>query len=312
MSKAIPSFLLQANTTGTTSQRAGKNRISFIDKTLKNVGNTVKTMYIHSESVSAKSFLFRINPLVKVFLFIYLIVIISIANKIYSQLTASVFILIFYFISGIPFSYVYKKIFFLSMVFGLFIFLPALLNVITPGKEVIRIFTIGKAYHFWIYSVPSTLYITDSGIRVVSLLFLRVLNSISLAMLFVYSSSFPQLIKGFKVFFIPDTFLMILSLTYKYIFILSKTIEETYFALKSRLFGDVKAEKIRKIVSGRIFFIFKKSKSNYEYTYNAMLSRGYNGKVLLHKEKQIKRLDVYFLITMIIVGAFILFITMGL
>ena len=310
MNKGIPSYLLQSKNPEIPSLNVRKSSLSFIDKTLKTVGHTVKTMYIHSEAGAGKNFLFHINPLIKVFSFIFLIVIISIANKIHAQLITTLFILLFYFISGVPFRYVYKKILFLSIVFGLLIFLPASLNMITPGNEVLKIVTFDKPFHFWIYNIPQAICITDSGIRVVTLLFLRVLNSISFAMLFVYSSSFPQLIKGFKVFFVPDTFLMIWALTYKYIFILSKTIEETYFALKSRLFGNVNDENIRKIISGRVFFIFKKSKSNYEHTYYAMLSRGYNGKIILHKEKHVNKRDIYFLMAIVFVGGFILLISL--
>lgn len=155
---------------------------------------------------------------------------------------------------------------------------------------------------------PQTIGITDSGIHIVSLLFLRVLNSISLAMLFLYSSSFPQLIKGIKVFFVPDTFIMIVSLAYKFIFILSKSIEETYFALKSRLAGNIHNKNMQNIISGRVFYIFKKAKSNYENTYAAMISKGYSGKVIFSKEAEIKPLDVYFLLLSICTGVIIILI----
>ncbi len=308
MKKNIPPFLLEPEKPEILMQNAGKSRLPFIDKTLRTVGNTVKIMYIHSETGQHDKPLFKINPLIKVFSLVFLIVVLSFANKIYSQLTASVLVFGFYLISGVPFNYIYKKILFLSLIFGLLIFLPASLNVITPGNIIFTLFSFDHTYHFWIYHVPQTIGVTDAGVRIVALLFLRVFNSISLAMIFVYSSSFTQLVKGLKVFFIPDTFLMILSLAYKFIFILSKTITETYFALKSKLFGPVRNNKIRKIISGRVFFVFKKSKSNYENTFYAMVSRGYTGKIILYREKHIKLYDLMFLATVIGAGFLILFI----
>jgi energy-coupling factor transporter transmembrane protein EcfT len=74
---------------------------------------------------------------------------------------------------------------------------------------------------------------------------------------------------------------MILTLAYKYIFILSRTIEETYLALKSRLAGNIRNRNIREVIGGRILFIFKRSIIIYENTYNAMVSRGYTGKIKL-------------------------------
>lgn len=308
MRKEIPTFLLQNEICDFTTSKGKKTRLSFIDKTLETAGNTIRTIYLQSEAASKSNLLFNINSLVKVFCFVFIIVAISLADKIHSQLIASLFILIYFFISGVSFRNIYKKILFLSIVFGLLIFLPASINLVTPGNIVIKLFTIEKPFHFWIYTIPQTVGITDSGIQVVGLLFMRVFNSISFAMVFVYSTSFPKLLKGFKVFFIPDTILMVINLTYKYIFILSKTIEETYFAIKSRLYGNIKDESTRKIISGRIFFIFNKSKVNYENTYQAMVSRGYSGKIKLYKEKAINSADIYYLIIFLIAGSIIIFI----
>jgi cobalt/nickel transport system permease protein len=307
MKKNIPVYLLTENVPIAISSRNFKNRYPFLEKTLKKIAMTIKLMYLQSENTLGRRKI-NIHPQVMVFSFIYLIVVISLANNIKSQLTAFFFIVVFYHISKTSYKYVYKKIIFLSFVFGLLIFLPALLNVITPGKIVLRIFTFNSSFHFWIYNVPQIIGITDNGIHIVVLLFLRVLNSISLAMFFLYSSSFPQLIKGFKVFFIPDTFLMIISLAYKFIFILSKSIEESYFALKSRLAGNVRNKNVQNIISGRVFYIFKKAQSNYENTYAAMISKGYCGKVIFQNETKIKVVDLYFLLIMLVTGIIIIFI----
>jgi len=307
MSIEFPAFLTEPNPAVKPVTNRRKSRMPFLDKTLKTVAGTVKTMYVHSETGARDKVLFRINPLVKFFSFIFLIVSISLAHSIESQLLASGIILIFYLISGISYRYVYKKILVLSVVFGLLIFLPALLNVITPGKIIHPLFHFEKESQWWIYRIPQTIGITEEGTYVVTRLFLRVLNSISLALLYVYSSSFAQIVKGMKVFFIPNTFLMIMTLAYKFIFILSKTIEEAYLALRSRLVGNVKDKNIRSIISGRVFFIFKKSKSHYEQTYAAMISRGYTGKITLRRTRQFWLRDLITLLTALIAGFAIIF-----
>ena len=307
MDNTLPTYLLNRTQQVSLSINSGKSKLPFIEKTLKKIAVTIKLMYLQSELTSEKK-ISHIHPYIKVFSFIFLIVVISFANSLKSQLLAFFFIIVFYIISKTSYQYVYKKIIFLSFVFGLFIFLPALLNVITPGKIVLNLFTFKNESHFWIYNIPKVIGITDNGINIVELLFLRVLNSISLAMLFLYSSSFTQLIKGFKVFFIPDTFLMIISLAYKFIFILSKSIEETYFAMKSRIAGSINNKNAKNIISGRVFYIFKKAKSNYENTYAAMVSKGYCGKVIFSKESKLKAADIYFLLIMLSAGIAIILI----
>jgi cobalt/nickel transport system permease protein len=143
---------------------------------------------------------------------------------------------------------------------------------------------------------------------VVSLFFLRVFNSISLAMFIIYTTSFPSFIKSFKIIGVPDTFLMIISLAYKFIFILSRTIEETFFALKSRLLGDIKNNNIRKLMGGRAFYIFKKSVTIYENTYYAMVSRGYQGKIILHSARRLNYRDFTALVIIIALGIGIILI----
>ena len=101
---------------------------------------------------------------------------------------------------------------------------------------------------------------------------------------------------------------MVISLAYKYIFILSRTIEETYLALKSRLAGNIKSSNLRKIISGRVFFIFKRSISNYENTYYAMVSRGYTGNVKLGLSAAFMAKDYIALSIIILFGLGILFI----
>jgi len=101
--------------------------------------------------------------------------------------------------------------------------------------------------------------------------------------------------------------MMIISLAYKYIFILSRTIEETYFALKSRLSGNINNSKVRELISGRIFFIFKKSMIFYESTYYAMVSRGYKGKVILLTQKKLAIADFIALSIVAVLGILILY-----
>ena len=307
MENKLPAFLIDSSGEEMLSEEVKKGKLPFLDKTIHKIAVTVKLMYFQSEVTSGKK-IFHIHPQIKVFSFIYLIVIISLAHTLKSQLVATLFIILFYLISKTSYKYVYKKITFLSLVFGLLIFLPASLNVITPGKIVFKIVTLNSSSHFWIYDIPPVIAITDTGIHVVELLFLRVLNSVSLALFFLYSSSFPQLIKGFKIFFVPDIFLMIVSLAYKFIFILSKSIEETYFAIKSRLAGNIRNKNVQDIISGRVFYVFKKARNNYENTYTAMISKGYNGKVNFQNEKKIKAVDLYFLFVMLAVGIVILYI----
>jgi cobalt/nickel transport system permease protein len=262
----------------------------------------VKSIYLQAENATRDNFIHEINPKVKFISLIYMAIVISVVSNLVTQVFITAFIFSLYVIARLKIFGVYKKIFFLAFIFGFLVVLPASLNVITPGKIIFNIISFNKPSHFLIYNIPQNLGFTINGLQVVSIVFLRVLNSISFALLVVYTTPFPSFIKSFKMIGVPDTFLMIISLAYKYIFILSRTIEETYFAFKSRLSGNIKSSSIRKLIGGRIFFIFKRSMIIYQDTYHAMVSRGYRGKVVLHSQNHFTFKDVVVLMIIVISG----------
>jgi len=203
---------------------------------------------------------------------------------------------------------IYRKIFSMAFVFGFLVVLPASLNIIVPGKVILNLISLNRPVHLWIYNIPQNIGFTREGIRVVSLIFLRVFNSISLAMLIIHTTSFPAFIKSFKIIGIPDAFLMIITLAYKFLFILSRTLEDLYLGLKSRLLGDIRDSSIRNLVSGRMFTVFKKSMWIYENTYYAMISRGYKGKVVFDLKTRLTHIDLLALGAVLASGIGILWI----
>ncbi|HKK43519.1 MAG TPA: energy-coupling factor transporter transmembrane component T [Bacteroidales bacterium] len=306
MKNSIPPFMQKPDQDRHIDVQGAK--LAFIDKTILDTAKAVKSIYLQAENADRNGFIQKVSPHVKLVSLIYMAVIISIVSNIYAQAAASLFIFILFLLSRLRITEVYRKILLLAFLFGFVVILPASLNIITKGDTLVNLIRLNKPVHFWIYNIPQNIGITDNGIQVVLLLFFRVLNSVSFALLIVYTTSFPAFIKTLKIIFVPDTFLMIMSLAYKYIFILSRTIEETYFALKSRLSGDIKSSNIRKLAGGRIFFIYKRSQMIYEGTYYAMISRGYNGSVKLTNRTNFVLRDIISLLIVLLMGVLIILI----
>jgi energy-coupling factor transporter transmembrane protein EcfT len=302
MENKIPSYLLQVGHEQHSLANRKRPKLSFLNKTLLNSASAIKSVYIQAENATKASFIHRINPYVKLFSLIYLEIVISLIHKPVAQILITTLIFLLYLISGLQVIQIFRKIFFVAFVFGFLVVLPAGINVISPGEIILNLFTFIKPSHFWIYNIPQRVGFTSEGILVISMVFLRVFNSVSFAMLIVFTTSFPAFIKSFKIVGVPDTFLMIISLAYKYIFILSRTIEESFFALKSRLISNINNGRIRKLVSGLIFHVFKKSMTIYENTYYAMVSRGYSGKVILHSQKPFTFRDFLTLFILLVLG----------
>ena len=300
MRNSIPKYLLCKSPTESSTGK--KIKLSFLDRTVLNSGKAGKSIYLQAENATKENFIQKISPHVKFLSLIYFVVMISFARNLYAQTIISLFILLLFIIARISIIQVYRRIIIVAFLFGFIVISPASLNVITNGDIVFNLVTFDKPLHFWIFDIPQNIGFTENGIQVVSLFFLRVLNSVSFAMLVVSTTPFTLLIKSFKNMGIPDTFLMIISLAYKYVFILCRTIEETYLALKSRLSGDIKSSSIRKLVGGRVLFIFKRSQIIYEGTYYAMVSRGYDGKIKLPLQIHFNCRDVISLLVVLVFG----------
>ncbi len=306
MVNKVPSYLLQNVHVQPELVNVKRAKLSFLDKTILSSASAVKSIYLQADNAVKENLIQKINPYVKLISLIYFVIVISIVSNPVAQILTTVLVFLLYIISRLNVFQVYRKIFFVTFFFGFLVVLPASLNVITDGKIIFNLITFDKPSHFWIYNIPKNIGFTENGIQVVLLVFLRVLNSVSFSLLIVFTTPFSSFIKSFKIIGVPDTFLMIISLAYKYIFILSRTIEETFFALKSRLAGNIKSKNTRNIIGGRIFFIFRKSRIIYESTYFAMVSRGYNGKVKLNSKYHFTFVDLFSMMIIVVAGIVII------
>lgn len=307
MRNEIPKYLLKYEVESNEVYVKDKAKLSFIDKTLKLSAKAFRAIFVQQEYSGAENFVNRTNPSVKLFALVYLVVIVSLVNDVIAQAFFSLLPFIVILFTKIGVYKFYKRIFLLSFFFGFLVAIPASLNIVTKGKIIFEIISLQEPVNFWIYHIPANIGLTVEGCKIVLLLFLRVFNSISISLLIIYTTPFHELIKSLKIIKVPNSFLMIIMLTYKYIFIMTKTIEDTYSAIRSRLIGGVKNKVLRNIVSGRVYFIYKKSVINYETTYFAMLSRGYQGDVKIVLTKKFEMKDIIVLIITVIIGISLIF-----
>lgn len=294
MNNRLPAFLLEPENLTSAHKWTKHNKLPFIDHTIASIASFIKTGYLQIEMAGKKGFLQQIHPGIKLLFLLYFVVIINISSHITTQLLVCGFLILLYLLSRIHLIAIFKKITFLGLMFGFLIILPAALNIVTPGKCVIRLFDFGTAHHFWIYNIPPTIGITAEGCTVVFRFFLKVSNAIALTLLIVYSTPFNEIIRSLKILRVPDVFLLIVTLSYKFIFILSQTTEETYLALKSRWWKYSGKNETNTLIAGRITHIFRKSWVKYEEIYKAMVVRGFTGKVVVLSFIKITGMDIVF------------------
>ena len=279
MKNKVPSFLLEKPASDFFIPGRGDLKISFIEKGIHHLAEVIKTGYLQWETSSRDHFFQKIDARVKVLFLLFYVVIVSLKKNISSEVLIGTFVFLLTILSGLEIKNLYKRVLFFTFIFGFLIALPSALNLITKGEIILPLLHLSRPYRFWVYQIPEEIGLSWEGIYALLMLTLRVMNSLTISFLVLQTTPFTEIIKALKIFKVPDSFLMIIILAYKYVFIFAKTIEDMHLAMKSRLVVKVGNTEARRWIAGRLAFLFKKTRLRCEEIFKAMLGRGFSNDI---------------------------------
>jgi cobalt/nickel transport system permease protein len=309
MESKIPSFLLEKAPIRSNQPRQRGLKLSFLEESIRRLSKIAKEGYLQGETASEAHFLQKIDARIKVLFLVFFVIIVSIKREIVPELALGAFVFCLVILGRLNVTALYKRVLLCGFFFGFLIALPSACNIITRGDLLVVLLRLSRGYHFWVYNIPKEIGITKQGMLGVTLLTLRVMNSVAISLLVLYTTPFTEIIKALKAFRVPDSFLVIVTLSYKYIFILLKTVEEMYLAKKSRSFGALSNSEGRSWVAGRMGLLFRKSMLNCEEVFKAMLSRGFSDTIRIPAVRKLNLRDWLTGASFLMIG--ILFILMG-
>lgn len=238
----------------------------FVERSLLGVFSFLKESVSSEEYAAKRGFLQSIDARVKLLIFACLLIaVVSVRNVSVLCVFYSVCILSAVF-SGISLGYFLKRTWVFIPLFSLFIVIPALFSVFTPGDALVVFQLAGARF-----------IITQQGFDGAVLFVMRVATSVSLVVLMNLTTRQTELLKVLRIFGIPQIFVMTLSMCYRYIYLFAEIIEHTYIGIKSRVGGVLHYKKGQHIVAWKIANLWERSQQLNEEVYNAMLSRGYTG-----------------------------------
>ena len=238
---------------------------------------------------------------------LFFVVVVSLKRSLFPEVLIGLFVFIVVVASRLDLMAFYKRVLFFGFIFGFLIALPASLNLITNGELIIPLVNLGRPHRFWIYSIPATIGITREGIAGVAMLTSRVINSIALSFLVIDTTPFAEIIRAMKSLKVPDPFLIVVTLSYKYILLFARTVEDIHLAMKGRLIG-VNHAQARQWTASRIGFVFRKTQTRCEEVYRAMLGRGFTGDMALCRHNGLRRIDLYYGALFLLLGLLLLFL----
>ena len=176
--------------------------------------------------------------------------------------------------------FMYRSIIFVPLFAGV-IALPLLF--IVPGASVAEI-GIG----------PYLLVITREGIHRAVQFFLRVWVCVASLTLLILVTRFSKIIQAMERFKVPTLFVMLTSITFRFIFVLIDEAYRLVVARESRSVGKENRMEVLRSLGSIVGTLFIRSYERGERVYTAMLARGYPGQPRSMDYAKLQRRDFVF------------------
>lgn len=269
----------------------------FIERSIVGALSFLKESIFADELAAQKGLLQSLDPRIKLATFLLFIIQILLTKNLAMLLCLYAFCLLLAGLSNIGLGFFLKRTWIFIPLFSLFIAIPALFSFFTPGDALVTWNMIGFK-----------LTVTHQGLSGASLFVLRVITSVSFAILLSITTRHLELLKVLRIFKIPPVFVMTLGMCYRYIFLFVEMIESTYLAIKSRVGAVVHYKKGQQIVSWNIAYLWVRSYQLNEDVYKAMLSRGYRGEPLILEDFKMRSRDWLWLFLVLIISVMLFFL----
>jgi cobalt/nickel transport system permease protein len=180
--------------------------------------------------------------------------------------------------SGVPFGFFVKRVWLGIPFFAGIVVIPAIFFV--PGARVFDL-AVGPAH-----LAPSW-----NGLAGAALFVSRVGVSVSLAILLVVTTPWSDVLKSLRSLRVPQVFILVLSMTYRYIFLFLHTANGILLARKSRVVGRATGGEHRRWITGTMGNLMGRAFKMSNDVYAAMLARGFKGEARTYSTYRMRSVD---------------------
>jgi cobalt ECF transporter T component CbiQ len=238
--------------------------MNFIERTLTAFTGAMEHSLGAAELTEAKGFLQHLDARTKLVGLLSIVVAAATARRLWviGVLFASALVLAAG--SRISLASLLRRVWLPLLVFTGIIALPALF--VTPGAIVGRLPWLG-----W----P----LTTTGLHSAGFLVTRVETTATLSVLLILTTPWNRVLKALRVFRVPLVLVVILGMTYRYIFLLLESAQSMLESRRSRAVGELSGADGRRVAAATIGVLISKTFDSSNEVYSAMLARGFRGEV---------------------------------
>ncbi len=261
-------------------------RRSFLERNLARFTTMLQESVLTEESAAATGWLQQMDPRVKIAGILALLVASAFSHSM--TVIVAIYGLTVVLAAGsrlFSFSF-FRRIWIFMPFYSALVAVPALF--LTPGKTWIQI---------------GSLVITEQGARTATFLILRVATSVSFMLLLVSTTAWPRLLKALRSLRFPRILIVLLAMTYRYIYVLLQTANSLFLARTSRRVGPETWQSTGQWTGAMLTALLGKSSHLSNEVYLAMQSRGFRGEPVIFRDFQMKTSDVVWLLFLLFFAA---------
>lgn len=242
-----------------------------VERTLSSFVEAMSHTFDAEDLAKKRGLLQKLDPRIKIAAILPLIVIAALSRRL--QVIAALFVLALALalLSRVPLSMLGKRVWLATLTFTGVISVPALF--LTPGRTIYILPLLG-----WT--------ISEQGLRAAAYLIMRAETAATFSVLIILCTPWSDLLKALRVLRVPTVLVVILGMTYRYIFLLLRGARDMFESRKSRMVGRLEGRELRQMATASAGVLMSKTLQLGGDVYQAMRSRGFRGEVYILDEFQ--------------------------
>jgi cobalt/nickel transport system permease protein len=245
---------------------APEGRVGWLERTIADVAGSIERAVFTEEHARKPGWLQRIDPRAKLGMFVALVLATGLSNALPVLIGLYLVILLAARASRVPFDFFVRRVWLGIPFFAGVVILPSIF--FAPGP---RLFDLALGP---LHLAPSIPGLTGAVVFVA-----RVGVSVSLAVLLVLTTPWADVLKSLQALRVPQVFILLLSMTYRYIFLFFRTANGMFEARKSRVVGRTSGNEQRSWITGSMMSLLNRSFKMSNDVYAAMMARGFTGAI---------------------------------
>ena len=253
-------------TVGGRTNARPEGRIGWVEQTLAGITGSIEQAVFTERHARSDGWLQRVDPRAKLGMFLAAILAASFTSSVVALVVLYATLVGAAVASRIPLDFFVRRVWIGIPLFAGIVVIPAVFMV--PGPRL-----------FELQLGPLTVAPSIPGLAGAILFVARVGVSVSVAILVVMTTPWADLLKSLRAIRAPQVFVLVLSMTYRYIFLFLHTVNGIFLARKSRIVARTTGAEQRRWLSGTIGSLMSRSFKMSNDVYTAMLARGFGGEM---------------------------------